>query len=179
MSCIEVFHVVTERPMQPGQVILFDEQHHNGVYARVRAFERIESGETVNGPLYDMLRADMDRWGKVARRELALERVRVAEFPGCPSRMSCLYTSRELADARGWADFFRELGRDVYSLVRLSVRGRAFTGDACNCFDGTLDEVANTASARRYWRAEATDKSIYETIVDGEITVAEIIEQYR
>lgn len=29
------YHVVTERPMQLGQHILFDDTHHSGVYERV------------------------------------------------------------------------------------------------------------------------------------------------
>jgi len=32
---MEFYHVVTERPMQVGQHILFDEEHHSGVYFRV------------------------------------------------------------------------------------------------------------------------------------------------
>ncbi len=30
---MEFFHVVTERPMHLGQQIIFDENHHSGVYA--------------------------------------------------------------------------------------------------------------------------------------------------
>jgi len=32
---MDFYHVVTERPMQVGQHILFDEEHHSGVYFRV------------------------------------------------------------------------------------------------------------------------------------------------
>ena len=34
-----VYHVVTDRPMQVGQQIVFDEEHHSGVYQRV--YEKI------------------------------------------------------------------------------------------------------------------------------------------
>ena len=29
------YHVVTDRPLEVGQKIIFDESHHNGVYKRV------------------------------------------------------------------------------------------------------------------------------------------------
>ena len=29
------YHVVTDRPMHVGQQIIFDEEHHSGVYQRV------------------------------------------------------------------------------------------------------------------------------------------------
>ena len=33
------YHVVTERPMKLGQQIIFDDNHHSGVYDRVYAFK--------------------------------------------------------------------------------------------------------------------------------------------
>ncbi len=35
-----VYHVVTEKPMHKGQVIIFNEGHHNGVYNRVMTCKR-------------------------------------------------------------------------------------------------------------------------------------------
>ena len=31
-----VYHVVTDRPMYVGQEIIFDKEHHSGVYQRVQ-----------------------------------------------------------------------------------------------------------------------------------------------
>ena len=33
---MQVYHVVTDRPMKCGQHIIFDENHHSGVYERVQ-----------------------------------------------------------------------------------------------------------------------------------------------
>ena len=33
---MDVYHVVTESPIAADQVILFDENHHSGVYDRVQ-----------------------------------------------------------------------------------------------------------------------------------------------
>lgn len=35
MKEFTAYHVVTERPMYVGQYIVFDEEHHSGVYTRV------------------------------------------------------------------------------------------------------------------------------------------------
>ena len=34
------YHVITDRPIQLGEQIIFDETHHNGVYKRV--YDKIE-----------------------------------------------------------------------------------------------------------------------------------------
>lgn len=39
----------------------------------------------------------------------------------------------------------------LYSIVKLSVNGIVFSGDACNCFDGVKDEIENLPKARSYW----------------------------
>jgi len=146
----------------------------------VTTWQRLSAGEDVHGPIADLIRADMDRWANVARRELAMERVRRAGFPHCPSRMACLYASRTLEEARQWAEFFAGLGREVYSVVRLRVDGRIFTADACNCFDGTGDEARDDALALRYWQcAPGSDRPVMETLIDGVITVDEIVDKLR
>lgn len=175
-----VFHAVTERPMLPGQKILFDGEHHNGVYNRVAVFQKLMGGEEVCGRDADLINADMDRWAKVARRELALEQVRREQFPDYPSRMACLYTSRTLEEARSWAQFFNEIGRDVYSIVKLRVCGRVFDGDACNCFDGTENEEENLEKAKHYWNRDVEhERPVIETLADGIILVEEVIERFK
>ena len=174
-----IYHVVTERPMTLHQKIIFDEDHHNGVYHRVTTFMRIRNGDDAQGELADFIRSDMQRWKKVALRERALEKVRMELFPRYPSRMACLYTSRTLEEAEKWAKFFQELKRNVYSIVKLSVSGRIFDGDACNCFDGTDDEVENREKALRYWYNDViNEKPVIETLVDGEIVVEEIVRAF-
>lgn len=172
-----VYHVVTERPMNVGQKIIFDNYHHNGVYNRVTTFMKITKGEDVQGSLANLIKADMAKWAKVAYREIAMEKVRSEEFPYYPSRLACLYTSRNLEEARSWAKFFTKIGRKVYSIVELKVNGNIFDGDACKCFDGTQDEEENCVLARRYWMNDiANENPVIETLVDGEIIVNKIIE---
>ncbi len=179
MNCFFAYHAVTERPMALGQRILFDEAHHSGVWERVQAqLPRVEAvyadpaahaGQTFDHPL------------AVALRELALEEVRQAKFPEYPSRMSSLYVSAERENALLWAKWFREWGRPTFQVVKLRITGRAFTGDANNCFDGGPEQAENLRQAEHYWRNLPNvdgERPIPEMLVDGDIEVVEIIETY-
>lgn len=177
---IFVYHVVTEKPMQVGQVIVFDEYHHNGVYDRIITCKQILDGEDVHNDLARLIRSDLSRWSATTYRELSLEKIRQEEFNNYPSRLACLYTSQQLHESEDWANFFIELGRDVYSIVKLKVNGRCFSGDACNVFDGTECMEENITSARHYWMNDIeNDRPVIETLVDGHIEVVEIIKNFK
>lgn len=171
-----VYHVVTERPMHVGQRIEMDERYPNGVCRRVRTWEAMSRGED-GGELSALIASNPDRWAQVARRELAMEQIRRKEFPHLPSRLACLYASRNLEQARSWAGFFQKSGRKVYSVVLLEVDGPVFDADACNCFDGIGDET-DLANARRYWQCAPTENPVVETLVSGVLTVKEMIETF-
>lgn len=173
-----VYHVVTERPMWEGQHILLGQGRHNGVYSRV--MEKLE--------LVDQIYADPGAWaGKelehhtaVALRELAMEEVRKERFPQYPSRMACLFVSETLAEAEDWAAFFaNDCHRPTYQIVKLTVHGRVFAGDACNCFEGTPDKARNLAMAENYWLAGPNEEGrpVKELLADGDLEVAEIVRE--
>lgn len=179
MKSYYVYHVVTERPMTLGQKIVFDDTHHSGVYSRV--YEKLSLVEDIykDPKKYDGV--ELDHHTKVALRELALEKVRREDYPDYPSRLASLYVSKELEDSKSWADLFISLNRKVYQIVLLKVDGNMFTGDANNCFDGTTSESENLKLAKRYWENEMNlknEKPIYETLVNGNIEVIEIIKEY-
>ena len=179
MEYFFVYHVVTERPMQKGQKIRFDEQHHSGVYERVMAKENTVKDIYLHPQSYTLDALDYPT--KVALRELALEKVRLEKYPFFPSRLASLYVSANMQDAQIWANYFLSLGRTVYQLVRLKVSGQRFTGDAHNCFDGTLDEKENLQFAEDYWENRKNRKNeppLWETIVNGDIEVVEILKTY-
>lgn len=171
-----VYHVVTERPMQVGQQIVFDEHHHSGVYQRVMEREALVQDVYAHPDQYPL---PLEHHLDVAVRELAMEQVRREKFPHFPSRMASLYTSQTLEESRDWAAFFIRIGRPTYAIVKLRVEGRCFIGDACNCFDGTPDLADNLGKAEHYWRNLPNDEGrpIHEMLVDGLITVEEIVEE--
>lgn len=178
MTTKTVYHVVTERPMEKGQHILFGGGHHNGVYARV--MDKLELVEKIYANPAGFAGKELEHHTAVALRELAMEQVREENFPQYPSRMACLFVSETLAEAEDWASFFaNDCHRPTYHIVKLIVHGRIFAGDACNCFDGTPDKAQNLALAENYWRNGPNDEGrpIKELLVDGDIEVAEIVRE--
>lgn len=176
MNTITAYHVVTDRPMKVGQHIIFDEHHHSGVYSRVMA--RMEDVRDVyaHPEKYPL---PLEHHLDVALRELAMEEVRQAKYPQYPSRMACLYVSRELEESRRWGEFFARIGRPTYAVVELKITGRVFVGNACNCFDGTPDKPANLTKADHYWQNLPNEDGeiIWEMLADGDIEVVRIVDE--
>lgn len=173
-----VYHVVTERPMKKGQHILFGPEHHNGVYARVMA--KLPEVERIYAAPAAYEGVELEHHTAVALRELAMEEVRLRDFPQYPSRMACLFVSKTLAEAEQWAEFFSgDCHRPTYHIVKLIVHGNLFTGDACNCFDGTPDREKNLEMAENYWRVgpNGEGRPVRELLADGDIEVAEIVRE--
>lgn len=169
----KAFHVVTERPMKKGQKIVFDEEHHSGVYERVMS--KFEAVNKIYANPKKYCAQELEHHVSVALRELALEEVRAKEFPCFPSRLSCLYVSKTLEEAKDWLDYFVLLKRPVFGIARLSVDGRFFLGDAEKCFQGKTDKEENLRLARLYWSCPKESIETPEMLVDGIITFEEII----
>lgn len=177
MSEIYAYHVVTERPMYLGQHIIFDEEHHSGVYQRV--MDRLDIVKDIYAHP-ENYQEKLEHHIDVALRELALEEVRKEKYPMYPSRMACLYVSQTLKESQDWFDFFTRIGRPTFQIVKVKVKGNCFIGDATKCFDGTSDKEENLKMADRYWRnreEDTEDRPIVEMLVDGDIEIVEIIKE--
>lgn len=173
-----VYHVVTDKPMKAGQKIIFDENNHSGVCRRVN--EKIETVNDIYSNPEKYRSEELEHHTSVALRELALEEVRKERYPSYPSRMSCLYVSKTYDEAEKWGEFFAKIGRPTYSIVKLEVNGNMFIGDATKCFDGQTDKSENMKLAEIYWANSQSDEAeneVCEILVDGEITVVEIIKE--
>ena len=173
-----VYHVVTDRPMEVGQQIIFDETHHSGVFQRVMDKLEIVKDIYANPKKYDI--GTLEHHTSVALRELALEEVRKEKYPGYPSRMGCLYVSKTFDEADNWGQFFAQIGRPTYSIVKLDVQGNCFEGDATKCFDGQLIKEDNLKLAENYWENKPNENGeppICEMLVNGQITVVEIVKE--
>lgn len=173
----EYYHVVTDKPIALGQIIVFDEKHHSGVYNRVYKLKDKVDNIYLNPNKYN---DEFDHHLKVALRELALEDVRRKKYSNYPSRLASLYVSNTLQEAEKWYNLFIKLSRPTYSIVKVEVNGNEFIGDAQNCFDGTKDKKRNMQLAEYYWKGKNNFKDkdpIIEILVDGEIKVVEIIKE--
>ena len=172
-----VYHVVTDRPMQAGQKIIFDENNRSGVYRRVMDKQALVEQIYANPEQYAA--DELEHHTTVALRELALEEVRQKDFPELPSRLGCLYASKTLEEAEKWAGLFVQWGRPTYHIVKLSVE-KWFEGDAWNCFRGSPDRDDNLCLAKRYWRDLPNvlgEPRMPELLVSGDVTVVEIVKE--
>ena len=172
------YHVVTEWPMHVGQQILFDEEHHSGVYQRVYDKIDIVNDIYANPDKYDA--ETLEHHTSVALRELALEEVRQQNYPQYPSRMGCLYVSKSFEESENWGKFFTEIGRPTYHIVKLAIKGNCFMGDATKCFKGQLNREENLRLAEVYWQSKVDTENqhaICEMLVNGQITVIEIVKE--
>lgn len=112
------YHVVTEKPMYVGQHIVFDEDHHNGVWKRVA--EKLYIVYNIYNNLEKYKNIELEHHTSVALRELVLEKVRVEKYPNYPSRMACLYVSKTLEGAEKWFDYFVSLDIPTFQIVKLN-----------------------------------------------------------
>lgn len=180
MENMYAYHVVTERPMYLGQHIVFDEEHHSGVYERVMA--RLPEVEDIYAHPENYAGVELDHHLDVALRELAMEEVRKESYPDYPSRMGCLYVSETLEEAERWAEYFISLGRPTFQIVKIRVEGTFFAGDATKCFDGTISREENRRLADRYWRNEENppeEPPIKELLAGGDLEVVEILRVFE
>lgn len=67
------------------QQIIFDENHHSGVYHRVR--EKLDIVKEIYNNPEKYAEEDLEHHTAVALRELAMEEVRKEKYPQYPSRM--------------------------------------------------------------------------------------------
>jgi len=172
MGIYELYHVVTDRPFKVGDKIVFDENHHSGVYNRV-----MEKREIVDNIYKNGYEGELEHHTMVALRELALEKVRLDSFSMYPSRLGCLYASITLDEAKAWSDLFVKLGRPTYNIVKIRVNGNIFKGDANKCFKATLSKEKNEKLAFKYWENLHDENTICEVLVDGDIEIIEVVEE--
>ena len=188
-----VYHIVTRKKMRLGQIISFDNDQKNTLFSFFFEREQVNSkGEDFfqilrehysdKGLNLDKENADVaiNYTNQTIRaiREVIVEMVRLQDFPEYPSRMSCLYASKNHEDALKWKEVFDSYNRKVLQIVKLRVNGNSFEGDGKLLpkedgipFSQKIDQ------AREYWEGNG-NKELSELLIDGHIEVVEIIEEF-
>ncbi len=175
---MEFYHVISDIPKRAGEHFLLDESHPNRVHQRV--YEQMQTVEEILRDPEAHAGDELSHAVDVALRELAMEKVRREKYLQYPSRMAALYVSGTYGEAEQWGDYFAQIGRPVWGIAKIRVSGRVFEGDACNCFDGTVNEEENLRRAEHYWRNDPNEDGvnpIREILVDGDIEVVEILKE--
>ncbi|MED0973181.1 DUF2441 domain-containing protein [Bacillus paramycoides] len=188
-----VYHIVTRKKMNLGQIINFDENQTNTLYHFFFEREQLNSnGEDsiqilknhytdeelhINNENAKVVMNYMDQTIR-AVRETIVEMVRLQEFPEYPSRLSCLYASKNYEDALKWKELFDSYNREVLQIVKLRVIGSSFEGDG-NLLpkeDG-IPFSQKIEQAREYWQGNVRNE-LPELLINGKIEVMEIIDDF-
>lgn len=188
-----VYHIVTRKKMQLGQIILFDNEQKNTLFQYFFEKEYLsEDGKDIFQIISDsrhdseiILNKDNSQvvsqyLGHTIRsiREVIVESVRLQEFPHYPSRLSCLYTTKTYEDLMKWKKIFESYNRNILQIVKLKVVGHYFEGNGeLLPKEDAISFAKKIEQARDYWKGEGNN-GLNEIIVNGKIEVIEIIEDF-
>lgn len=188
-----VYHIVTRKKMSLGQIISFDKNQRNTLYSfffereqlnsKGEDFFRILQEHYSNEGLY-LNKENADVAIKYADqtiraiREVIVEMVRLQEFPDYPSRMSCLYATKNYEDVLKWKELFDSYNRKVLQIVKLRVIGNSFEGDG-NLLpkEEGVPFSQKIEQAREYWQGNVKNE-LPELLIDGKIEVVEVINDF-
>ncbi|KKZ92793.1 DUF2441 domain-containing protein [Bacillus wiedmannii] len=188
-----VYHIVTRKKMNIGQIIHFDKNQTNTLYRFFFEREQLNSiGEDgikiinnhyKNEELHiknENAKVVMSYIDQTIRtvRETIVEMVRLQEFPEYPSRLSCLYAAKSYEDALKWKALFDSYNREVLQIVKLRVIGHCFEGDG-NLLpkeDG-IPFSQKIEQAREYWKGTVNNE-LPELLINGKIEVVEITDDF-
>lgn len=179
--------------MTLGQVIRFDQNQKNTLYSFF--FER-EQLNALGQDAFQILREHHSTEGLNlnqentqvvlnyadqsirAVRETIVEMVRLQEYPQYPSRLSCLYATKNYEDLLKWKAIFESYNRKVLQIVKLRVTGNSFEGDGQLLpKDDGISFARKIEQARAYWGG-VNACELPELLIDGEIEVVEILEDF-
>lgn len=187
------FHIVTRSKLILGQKMVFKDGYKNNLYRffferevtnskeedfisilnnnYIQSEIKLNAEDTAVGLTY------MDHTLR-AIRETIVEMVRLEKYPEYPSRLSCLYTTKTYNDALKWKKLFESYNREVLQIVKVSVDGTFFEGDGdllpnidCSSFNKKINQ------AEIYWQGNKNNH-LSEILVNGEIEVIEIIDNF-
>ena len=188
-----VYHIVTRTKMDIGQIITFDKNNHNNLYHFFFGQEQLNAkGEDFFKILYrnhtneglNLNKEDADIAIKYASqtiraiRETITEMIRIQEYPDYPSRLACLYATKNYEDALKWKEVFESYNRKILQIVKLRVNGSCFEGDG-NLLpkeDGAPFSL-KIEQARVYWKGK-NNSHLPELLVNGVIEVVEIVDDF-
>ncbi|MFB5087691.1 DUF2441 domain-containing protein [Psychrobacillus sp. PGGUH221] len=188
-----VYHIVTRKKMSLGQIISFDKNQRNTLFSFFFERQQLNSkgedffrilqehysneGLNLNKENADVVIKYADQTIR-AIREVIVEMVRLQEYPEYPSRMSCLYATKNYEDVLKWKELFDSYNRKVLQIVKLRVIGNAFEGDG-NLLpkeDG-VPFSQKIEQARQYWQGNVKNE-LPELLIDGKIEVVEVIDDF-
>jgi len=188
------YHLVTNNRMNIGQKIVFNSETKNNVFnfffgkeffnsKGEEYFQILKNNTSPEGII--LKKEDADTILKYSDitirgiRELITEIVRTNEFATKPSRLSCLYAARTFEEVLEWKNVFDSYNRKTLQIVKLKYDGNSFLGDGEKLPKNNAGSFINKMKeAREYW-SSISKNNLPEMLIDGEITVIEILKEYE
>ncbi|ACJ78314.1 DUF2441 domain-containing protein [Bacillus paranthracis] len=188
-----VYHIVTRKKMKIGQSIQFNKNQTNTLFHFFFERKHLNSNgkdsiqilkeHYTNEELHiknENATVVMNYMDQTIRaiRETIVEMVRLQEYPDYPSRLSCLYAAKSYEDALKWKALFDSYNREVLQIVKLRVIGSSFEGDG-NLLpkEDAIPFSQKMEQAREYWKGNVNNE-LPELLINGEIEVVEIIDDF-
>lgn len=107
-------------------------------------------------------------------RELALEEVRRNKYSSFPSRLSCLYVSKEKGDTASWSKILKRNGKECKQILTLELTGDVYSFDGGMLLRKNCSYQEHLDNAEKYWNSTVVNEPEYLFL--GNAKVVEIEE---
>ena len=159
------YHSNSGKELSVGDIIVFDTNTHNRMYDEIYNNEYKLNEIDANELLIDKkrnkeLNFDEEEFLLVfntvnndafVMRELALEEVRKNKYQNYPSRLNCLYVTKEKEDAFEWRNILKRNKKQCKQVLTLECTGELFIGDGDLMKRQNLSYKKYLENAEKYW----------------------------
>lgn len=105
-------------------------------------------------------------------RELALEEIRKNNYPAYPSRLRCLYVTKDKEEAKEWCTILKRNKKECKQVLTLELTGEIFIGDGNLMKRQNISYQKHLENAKDYWSHKTNDSPEY--LFYGEAKVIDI-----
>ena len=159
------YHANSGKELTIGDILVFDSNTHNRMYEEVYNNEfklsEIDANELlINKKRNRELNFNEEEFLLVFKtinndafvmRELALEDVRKNKYSDYPSRLNCLYITKEKESAFEWGNILKRNKKQCKQILTLECTGDLFIGDGNLMRRQNLSYQKHLENAEKYW----------------------------
>lgn len=182
------YHASSLKSLSVGDVLKFNSNTKNGMYYSVYNSNFSLNGIDANELLVikrknNDMDFSVDELSLIFKtinndafvlRELALEKIRSSKYPNFPSRLSCLYVTKEKKDAVTWSKILMRNGKKCSRILKLELTGDIYTFDGGMLLRKNCSYQEHLENAERYWNSVAVNEP--EHLFLGSARIIEIEE---
>ena len=159
------YHANSGKELSIGDILVFDSNTHNRMYDEVYnngyKLSEIDANELlINKKRKRELNFNEEEFLLVFKtinndafvmRELALEEIRKSKYPNYPSRLNCLYITKEKEKAFEWSNILKRNKKQCKQILTLDCTGELFIGDGNLMKRQNLSYKNHLENAEKYW----------------------------